>query len=694
MVQRYSCKCLNVRLEGQPNENDAEEDFKRLFVQDEGVQIIHSQLTIRSRALVNHGQRRIRRTTLTCLLCQTPAYRVTEDNPDTDLSEGPILNEDGEEQTLRSIDGWIEISKDCLTGQKLESAYSSPSYSPIFSILLPVDSQPRVSLEHASASYQPAPLDLNLPPLFLAPPFTSSHPIFAYISKLATKSAEEHRKQVRSELDTLIQQKIRELEAVENGMRRDVDVIWKQWRENWSSINNEPDVPTSRRRSSGQIPTIKDFEPSALPPSPPTHTSELPAKAKPQTPAEPIKLPAASLLSASLAHSSLHQFMAPANSEPEPTSPPIDLQAPPPSDADFTSGLVKPAAKEDHAIAVSYKFAMEDMAAMAKYEAQYEERMKKKLEKANAKLKDDENHRGRALPEGKHVQFAEAQDADADGDAPRTDDYEPELFDFDPLAHVAESEDTAEPPETSITPHASPGPRKTALPLKPVLSPRQKEPSPPADTPADSRGDKQLLHLVAAEAPSHRQAWKADGKGWQMFDGGRRINDDAELDDDESVDEPSEKSDWENPSMAAMSLPVNIGPLSTYGLGKLTAADARQPKSSLVDPQLPRPRAASASKHTKLSSSVITRERAYAARDLSISMDPGHSLHMPDSVLDELDEDDDSTTGDSETSPSDATDQQVKKDSSGDIGRKRAQLILQKKVGSVAPDAGMWRSLA
>ena len=68
------------------------------------------------------SSRCIRFTTLTCLLCQTVAYRVQQlVASDVDLQEGSLLPSPDwvEQETLLSSCGWVEVHKDCLVSARL-----------------------------------------------------------------------------------------------------------------------------------------------------------------------------------------------------------------------------------------------------------------------------------------------------------------------------------------------------------------------------------------------------------------------------------------------------------------------------------------------------------------------------------------------------------------------------------------------
>ena len=72
----------------------------------------------------------VRYTTLTCLLCQTLAYRVQQLVPqDVEGQEGPLLptHDWVEQDILMSSSGWIEVHSNCLVSNLFPSLMHSTS---------------------------------------------------------------------------------------------------------------------------------------------------------------------------------------------------------------------------------------------------------------------------------------------------------------------------------------------------------------------------------------------------------------------------------------------------------------------------------------------------------------------------------------------------------------------------------------
>lgn len=154
-----TCKCLNVRIwpvlhaESPPNflmAASGDSEYTLTYVGERGIFIVgrteklllffnsfflslqtHPQVTMRTRKIgppIADSSRCIRYTTLTCLLCQTVAYRVQQlVASDVDPQEGPLLPSPDwvEQETLLSSCGWIEVHKDCLVSGSTGSLLSA-----------------------------------------------------------------------------------------------------------------------------------------------------------------------------------------------------------------------------------------------------------------------------------------------------------------------------------------------------------------------------------------------------------------------------------------------------------------------------------------------------------------------------------------------------------------------------------------
>lgn len=141
---RYACQCLNVRIRPQPPPDgppSTDNEFEPVYVGDEGLSVVssrqsavnahldacvvfqaHKEVTLRNRSRPTQtgdgeSSQWTRHTSLTCLLCQTLIYRITQSvSPDVENGEGPVLPTDdwAEQDVLKSATGWIEVSKSCI----------------------------------------------------------------------------------------------------------------------------------------------------------------------------------------------------------------------------------------------------------------------------------------------------------------------------------------------------------------------------------------------------------------------------------------------------------------------------------------------------------------------------------------------------------------------------------------------------
>ncbi|KAI0089147.1 hypothetical protein BDY19DRAFT_993374 [Irpex rosettiformis] len=324
----YSCKCLNVQLKPlePPSSNNSPEDvgqdgFTSIYVAESGIDIAHTQLTLRNRGprfQRTEGQipKTIRYILLTCLVCQTVVYRISQIVlPEVDGGEGPVLPRDdwAESEILQGTDGWIQVSNDCLSGQAIEQVRASPTYSKLFRIVLP----PAQLEPSGTESYYVTPPARNpevpstprsilpyIPTLFPPPPFTPSHPVFVHLSALAAAESEKLRADAEEQLRKIVDEKVAQLKEADVKLKMDVESIWSTFKTTVASIEDASargQLTSRPRRSSGKHSDlsasvrVNDFVPSAAP-----HSRASVA----------MSAPTVSALSASLATTSFHQAMA------------------------------------------------------------------------------------------------------------------------------------------------------------------------------------------------------------------------------------------------------------------------------------------------------------------------------------------------------------------------------------------------
>lgn len=216
-------------------------------------------------------------------------------------------------------------------------------------------------------------------------------------------------------------------------------------------------------------------------------------------------------------------------------------------------------------------------------------------------------------------------------------------------------------------------------------------PNPPGEQEVDSvdEKDEEILKLVAAHTPSHRSAWKRNGRGWKTFLSRHHVRGasggliDENQDDSERTPNDTDESDWDvmhgmspgflharhavsRPAGFPASLPITIGPL-LHRREPLSLA-SYQPNTSSQE------RASVLRVDGRPISSASLRRASYAERDQTRHLDPG-ALDFTTEIEDEEESDSDRPNVADETR-----------------SRHRALKILEAR--SKIPAAGMWRSLA
>ncbi|KAF7798919.1 hypothetical protein EIP86_010147 [Pleurotus ostreatoroseus] len=347
----YACKCLNVRIQpapppAAPSDETADAEFLQVYVGEAGLSVgplttaaqAHPQLTLRSKGprldrTLETPRQCIRHVALTCLVCQTAAYRVAQTvSPDVEGGEGPVLPTDDwvENEVLKSATGWVEVSKSCLSGHQVLETESSPLYSSTFRIVLPsgVSSAPSAApLYVVPSPSPPSSLDETprtilppLPALFPPPPFTPAHPVFTHLSAAATSESERLRQVAEDELRAVVAQKVAEIQASEEKLKHEVELIWTAFKgvidKYEEQINPPRRIPLGRRRSSsksgpqpGQTGISSSVRVVDFVPRPVAASRTL----SPST----VAHPGVSALSVSLATSTIHQAMAEAHARSE-----------------------------------------------------------------------------------------------------------------------------------------------------------------------------------------------------------------------------------------------------------------------------------------------------------------------------------------------------------------------------------------
>ena len=114
-----------------------------------------------------------------------------------------------------------------------------------------------------------------LPPLFLPPPFTPSHPAFSYLSSIANSESQAIRDAAEEYLARVTQEKLAEIRAHETRLRQQTESLWSQFRQGLEKFGaDKRDHQGHGRRESGKwnaqgnspspgaLVTINDFVPT------------------------------------------------------------------------------------------------------------------------------------------------------------------------------------------------------------------------------------------------------------------------------------------------------------------------------------------------------------------------------------------------------------------------------------------------
>jgi hypothetical protein len=320
----WSCHCLNVRLvpqsvppkERAPVQVDAK--FAWVFVGDKGINVVgqcvsfnipnlttgtfqvHTQLTLRTRQYMpaNGVIGATRQTLLTCLICQIPVYRISSPAESAeDMMDGPVLDANVDlKDPPCSPDGWVEVSlSDCLVSSLTtcemralpadlkhrkgdDAAYKvarSSRWSSHFGLVLP---DPVESMITSSAPAMLPPAFPQLPessPIFLPYPYTPADSVFLHLSAWAQNVSDNARNRAQAELNEFAQRKFDEFTELDRNLRREVDLIWANWRAAWQSQTANKITRPDRANSSSALHrsppepavSIKDFNSIPSPPS-------------------------------------------------------------------------------------------------------------------------------------------------------------------------------------------------------------------------------------------------------------------------------------------------------------------------------------------------------------------------------------------------------------------------------------------
>ncbi|KAF8954286.1 hypothetical protein BDZ97DRAFT_1677233 [Flammula alnicola] len=257
---QYACKCLNIRITSSappsPPEYTRDPIYTPVFVKEDGISAVHPQVTIRlplTGEPIPGTSKYSRFTALTCLFCGLAVYRVhhvisldVEGNGSTIFPPEDWV----EHEIMMSTSGWIDVHKDSIVGNAISETESSSSYASLFSLALPPTSSPspespelgEEALSHRTnpspEAQKPAYLS-DLRPLFLPPPFMSSHPIFVHLAGLATKKSHELRAAALQRVAYFVNAETARIEMKEKELKYQVEALWKSFSHNLERVRQE-----------------------------------------------------------------------------------------------------------------------------------------------------------------------------------------------------------------------------------------------------------------------------------------------------------------------------------------------------------------------------------------------------------------------------------------------------------------------
>ena len=158
-----------------------------------------------------------------------------------------------------------------------------------------------------SPSNTPSNLLTDMRPIFPPPPFTPSNPVFNHLASLAAVKSEALRAEAELHLSEVVKAKLAEIEEAENQLRRNVEAIWRSFREGLGMVGHERSSSGTRstiRKSSGNW--QEGVKPSGSRPSPAHVVHEFNPVPSPRRVTSSAQAHRISSLSASLATSAFH----------------------------------------------------------------------------------------------------------------------------------------------------------------------------------------------------------------------------------------------------------------------------------------------------------------------------------------------------------------------------------------------------
>ena len=98
---------------------------------------------------------------------------------------------------------------------------------------------PVPQLAPEAASPEPKAHLPTLPPLFLPPPFTPSHPAFSYLSSIANSESQTMRDAAEEYLARVTQEKLAEISAHETRLRQQTESLWSRFRQGLETFGGD-----------------------------------------------------------------------------------------------------------------------------------------------------------------------------------------------------------------------------------------------------------------------------------------------------------------------------------------------------------------------------------------------------------------------------------------------------------------------
>ena len=218
-------------------------------------------------------------------------------------------------------------------------AQSLPSYSDTFNLILRLDSLPTSPptlpvigspLRPASPPSRlspprtpppplppPQPFLSGLKPVLPPPPFTPSHPAFLHFSELASERSRKLREEAEQDLAQLVASKRAHVEQVEDTLRREVEFIWRSFREGTNKFERDRSPSSGQRTSHSKDRDNPPPTTTTEPPSPGPRKATVAIRdfapvvsQSARTRATMLPAPRVSILSASIPTTTFHHPMA------------------------------------------------------------------------------------------------------------------------------------------------------------------------------------------------------------------------------------------------------------------------------------------------------------------------------------------------------------------------------------------------